>query len=219
MNRRFNYRKVLLIATVLCLAPFLSAQDGLKGALSQASFGAPLGHGSLAIADLDGDHEADGAVFLDSKWTGTRQSINIQLHFTGRSNSEINFESGVQLLTIHAWDIDHDGDNDLVVEEAITHKPVSVWINEGNGDFHEGNVQDYPSLALGADQKVHLPSNERDSLPLWAPSQRNFEISLLTVQLLGRPPSHDAFLLIPANLPAMCNARGAQSSRAPPLFS
>lgn len=218
MNRRFNYRKVLLIAAVLCFAPFLSAQDGLKGALSQTRIGTPFGH-SLAAADLDGDSQPDGAILVDSTWTGTHSSINIQLHFTGRPNSEISFESNEQALTVRAWDIDHDGDNDLVVEEAFTHKPVRVWINEGNGDFHEGNIQDYPSLALRADHELQPPSNEHDSLPLWVPPQRNFEISILTVHVLGRPPSRDTFLLIPANLPTICNARGVQSSRAPPLFS
>lgn len=218
MAARSHCRKLLIAMAVLCLTPFLRAQDGLKGALSQTNFGTPFGN-ALAAADLDGDNQADGAILLGSTWTGNHNNVKIQLHFTARPDTEISFESTVQALTIRAWDIDHDGDNDLVVEEALTHKPVRVWINEGNGDFHEGRVEDYPSLAIGTDQRLQLPSNQPDSLPLWVPQQRGFEISILTVQLFGRPPSSDSILARTATPSVSLSARGVQSSRAPPLFS
>lgn len=218
MNARSHCRRLLIAVAVLCLAPFLRAQDGLKGALSQTTFGVPSGH-TLAPADLDGDNQADGAILLNSTWTGTHNNVKIQLHFTARPNTEISFESTVQALTIRAWDIDHDGDNDLVVEEALTHKPVRVWINEGNGDFHEGRIEDYPSLAQGTAEQVQLPSNDPFSLALWVPQQRGFEISILSAHLYGRPPSSNSFLSMPATPPSTLSARGVLSSRAPPLFS
>ena len=218
MNARLVCRKLLIAAALVCLAPFLSAQDGLKGALSQTNFGAPLEH-HLAAADLDGDDQADGAILVDSNWVGAHNSIKIQLHFTGHPNTELNFESTGQTLTVRAWDIDQDGDNDLVIEDAITHKPLHVWINEGHGDFHEGNIQDYPSLALEADKQLQSPCNQPDCVLFWVPPQRGFEVSLMTVHLLGRPPSTGKSLDLSIASSVMSRIRAPRSSRAPPLFS
>jgi hypothetical protein len=32
-------------------------------------------------------------------------------------------------------DLDHDADLDLVLHEALTHRPVAVWLNDGRGRF------------------------------------------------------------------------------------
>ncbi len=218
MNTRFYCRKLFIALAVACLAPFLSAQDGLKGALSQANFTSPLGH-TLAVADLDGDSQADGAILIDSQRMGAHTSVQIKLHFTGRPNSELNFESSGHALAVRAWDVDQDGDNDLVVEDAFTHKPLRVWINEGHGDFHEGNVQDFPALALEADKQLQPPSNQPFGLLFCVAQQRGFEISILTVHLLGRPPSGNTLLAISTHSSATLQALASHFSRAPPLFS
>jgi hypothetical protein len=218
MCATFLRRKLLLAAALVCMAPFLSAQDGLKGALFQANFGTPVGY-HLAAADLDGDDQADGAILLDSKWIGDHNNIKIQLHFTGRPNTELSLESTGQALTVRASDIDRDGDNDLVVEDAFTHKPLHVWINEGHGDFHEGNIQDYPSLALEADKQLQSPCNQPDCVLFWVPPQRGFEVSMITVHLLGRPPSTGKSLDPSISSSLMSRIRASRSSRAPPLLS
>lgn len=220
MCARLFHRILLCAVAVVCLAPFLSAQDGLKEALSQANFTTPLGH-TLAVADLDGDDKADGAILLDSRWTGAgaKSSIKIQLYFTGRPNAELSFESAGHALTVRAWDIDHDGDIDLVIEDAFTHRPLGVWINEGHGDFHEGRLQDYPSIALDADNQLQSPYNRPDSLPLWVPSQRGFEVSMITVHRLGSPPCIGKSPALATISPVVSRARASHPSRAPPLFS
>lgn len=216
MSLRFNSRWLFAVAFLLWLAPVLAAQDGLKGALSHANLGMPLGN-NLAVADLDGDNLADGAILLSAEPVGASSRIKIELHFTGRPNTEFTFESNGRALTVRAWDIDHDGDNDLVVEDAFTHKPVRVWINEGHGDFHEGNVQDYPSLLLSDGRQLRLPSNQPDGLPLWLPPQRRFDLSVLTVQALGRPPSRSTRLPAAIDLFVQSRKHASQSSRAPPF--
>lgn len=218
MNARFHYRALLIIAGLIWLAPLLSAQDGLKGALSQTNLGTQLGQ-TLAIADLDGDHQADGAILMRSERVGAYSRIKIELHFTGRPNTELNFESGGQALTIRAWDIDHDGDNDLVVEDAFTHKPVRVWINEGNGDFHEGNVQDYASLGLVCDKQLLPPSTPGGCVAALPPSQHSLELSFLTVHVLGRPPSKGRLLSVARDFRLTSSVHTSYLSRAPPLFS
>jgi hypothetical protein len=218
MNAGFHCRKILLLAAFVWLAPLLSAQDGLKGALSHVEFGTPFGQ-MLVVADLDGDNQTDGAILMDAKQNDAQRSIRIQLHLTGHENTELNFESAGRPVSLRAWDIDHDGDIDLVVEDAITHRPVYVWINEGHGDFHAGRVQDYPSLALAAPEQLQLPLNRPDCLPLWVPPQRGFDMSLMTVHLFGRPPSTSGLLALPITSSATSLAHAPYSSRAPPLLS
>ena len=218
MCARLFHRILLCAVAVVCLAPFLSAQDGLKEALSQTNLAMPVGH-TLAVADLDGDDKADGAILLDSRWVGANNSIKIQLHFTGRPNAELSFESAGHALTVRAWDIDHDGDIDLVIEDAFTHRPLRVWINEGHGDFHEGRLQDYPSIALDADNQLQSPYNRPDCLALWVTPQRSFEVSMMTVHRLGRPPCIGKSSAPVIVSQAVSRARASQPSRAPPFFS
>jgi hypothetical protein len=198
------------------LAPFACAQDGAQGALSRLSFTTPLDR-RVAVADLDGDHKPDGAILLKSRWLGPQHNLSIQLHFTDRPNSELTFQSNSQALTVTAWDIDQDGDIDLVVEEAFSHKPISVWINEGHGDFHEGRVQDYPSLAATGSTQIQAPPDQRDCPALSLPSQRGFEKAVLTNALLARPPSNNNSLLFLITSGVARHPDAPNSSRAPPL--
>lgn len=216
MKARSIFGRFALAVLFAMIAPLVRAQDGAQGALSRLSFTAPLDR-TLVIADLDGDHKPDGAILLKSRWLGPRRNLSIQLHFTDRPNTELTFQSDLQALTVTAWDIDHDGDIDLVVEETISHKPISVWINEGHGDFHEGRVQDYPSLAATGSTQIQAPPDERDCPALSLTSQRGFEKTVLTNALLARPPStnHSLLFLITSDIASHTHA--ANSSRAPPL--
>ena len=208
--------RLIFAISLALLAPRLWAQDGLKGALSQANVAA---FGStLAIADFDNDNKPDGAVLMASGWPQPRSNFRIDLHFTGRDNAELAFESSERALTVTARDVDHDGDIDVIVEEAFTHRPLHVWINEGHGDFREGRVQDFPSLALQSDQHIESPPNQTDGLALCLPPQRGFEIAVLTTPLLSRPPSTDKSVSISTDSSFTSCTRAANSSRAPPLI-
>lgn len=216
MKARF-IRAKFLIAMLVLLATRLYAQDGVQGALAQAKFGT-LYQPTLVVADLDNDKKPDGAVLLDSSRPGPQGSFRIQLHFTGRPNTELTFESQEQALTLATRDVNNDGDPDLVVEQAFTHKPVHVWINEGHGDFHEGRVQDFPALAVIANQQLQSPSNQPGCRGVCLPQQRGFEIAIFFAPLYCRPPSSNTpqFPLV-ASL-AKLRPQTANHSRAPPLM-
>ena len=204
------------MAILLALgAPCLWAQDGVKGAFSQPGFTSRFEH-SLAVADLDGDNQPDGAVLLKSGWPGDSGIVKIQLHLTSHSNSEIAFRSTEALLSVAAWDIDNDGATDLIVEEALTHKPLHVWINDGKGDFHEGRVQDFPSLAPGTHDHLQSP-NQTYCLVLSLPVQRGFEVPTLAAGALARPPSACNWKVIPVVSISSSPEPGLNSSRAPPV--
>lgn len=205
----------LVVAALVFLAPCLWAQDGVKGALSQAEIA--LFERTLAVADLDGDKKPDGAVLLGLAGLHGR-SRTIQVHFSDRPNLELSLESVEQALTLTAWDIDDDGDTDLVIEDSFTHKPLHVWINEGHGDFHEARVSDFPALGLQTRNKLESPSKPADDLPLWLPSQRGFEIAILTVPQLGRPPSRAESRVVSQYWWLSVHADTPNASRAPPFF-
>ncbi len=218
MNARSLCIKFVFASSLALLAPCLWAQDGLTGAFSQTKFAGPLEH-RLAVADLDDDKKPDGAVLLDSDSSrpATHGSFRLQLHFTGHPNAEFTFESNERALTLAAWDIDNDGHTDIVVEQALTHQPLYVWINEGNGDFHQGRIQDFASLTLQSREQLQPPSGQTDCLALCLPTQRGFEIAILTAPLLARPPSRSESQAVSRTPSALSPARTPNPSRAPPL--
>lgn len=215
MTLRSLYLRLTVATFLALMTSCLWAQDGLQGALSQGSLNPRLG-GSLAVADLDGDHQPDGAVLVQSGWSSS-QNFRIQLHFTSHTNVEIAFQSTKTTLAVMAWDIDNDGDYDLVVEEALTHKPLRVWINDGNGGFHEGRIQDFPSLAPGTQEQLRSPANRADCPTLSLPPQRGFEAPLLAAGMLARPPSNSRSKALSTVSFTKLQARALNSSRAPPL--
>ena len=207
--------KLLVAASLAIIAPFLRAQDGLKGALSQADLTGAF-KTNLAVADLDNDKKPDGAVLLGS---GSLRDgrFRIQVHFSGHPNAEFSFESTAQALTVSAWDIDNDGNTDLVVEESFTHKPLHVWINEGHGDFHEARVEDFPSLAWRTQEQLQSPANQTDGQVLYLPAQRGFEIATLTSPVAWRLAAKNEPQALSTLSWAATRTRAPNSSRAPPL--
>jgi hypothetical protein len=43
-------------------------------------------------------------------------------------------------------DVDGDQDSDLVILQPVSGEPIAVWINDGAGLFHEGNLADFQAL-------------------------------------------------------------------------
>ena len=216
MNARSTCLKLGLAISLALAAPGLWAQDGLKGALSRTNFTTPL-QSSLAIADFDDDKKPDGAVLYSSGGLLSQNNFRIELHLTGRENTELTFQSSQTALELVAVDIDHDGDTDVIVQQALTHERLRVWINDGNGAFHEGRVQDFPSAALESRESLNAPSTQGECPVLGLPSQRGFEATTLTLPLLSRPPSTGKFHSLSAAFSPASPSLTANSSRAPPL--
>ena len=215
MKARTVYLRLISAISLALVAPCLWAQDGARGALSQTDFTSRFEH-PLAIADLDGDNQPDGAVLVKSGWPGSTGLFKIQLHLTNHTNSEIAFQSTEAMIAVTAWDIDNDGDTDIVVEEALTHKPLHVWINNGRGDFHEGRVQDFPSLASGAQDQLRS-RNTAYCPAVCLPLQRGFEVPIMAPSVLDRPASTSNWKSASVGSPVHSHVRALNSSRAPPL--
>lgn len=212
--RSISVKFVFTILLALA-APCLWAQDGLKGALSQTNF-APSQERSLAVADFDNDQKPDGAVLFPPTGLRPQNNFRIELHLTGRENTELTFQSNQTALELVALDIDHDGDTDVVVQQAFTHERLHVWINDGNGAFHEGRVQDFPS-ALETRESLNPPSQQSYAPVLALSSQRGFEVAVLTTPLLSRPPTIPSPQRFASEFSVESPALVSNPSRAPPL--
>jgi len=51
-------------------------------------------------------------------------------------------DAGVRLM---ARDVDGDLDLDLIVISGVSHQPIDVFINDGQGRFSRGRISDFPA--------------------------------------------------------------------------
>jgi len=215
--------KLAVTSMLLLGSQVVLAQDGLKGALTQANRTAsfrqpfsPILGPSLAVADFDNDKKPDGAVLLDSDFVGPQGSHQIELHFTSRPNVDLTFQSAETNLSIYGIDIDQDGDLDLVVEQSITHERLQLWLNNGHGEFEKGRIADFPSASAPTGQQI--TTGEEVNIPaISLPPQRLVETMLKVCHVAGRPPSSREFAFLATTAFTDSSAFPSAASRAPPL--
>ncbi|HWC16232.1 MAG TPA: VCBS repeat-containing protein [Terriglobales bacterium] len=192
MNARLLAKLALFTALFLAV-PWVRAQDGVQGALPRANLTSNLARPfqqTLAVADFDGDKKPDGAVLINGSLllhdSGVRK---IELHFTGRANTDLSFESNQTDLAISALDVNRDGAADIVVEQSFTHKRIQVWLNDGRGGFRKVRSEDNV-VDLATHERAESPSQQPDNSAICLPSQRDSETAILTAwELPHAPPS------------------------------
>jgi len=99
-----------------------------------------------AVADLDGDGLPD-VVLVRQEGEG-REGIRYRIDFQLSANTNANYirvYGDLGGLRIEPRDVDADGDLDLVITAAWSAAPVGVWINDGHGNFRQGDISAYPS--------------------------------------------------------------------------
>jgi hypothetical protein len=221
MKARSLYLKIGVVA--LALTASLWAQDGLEGAVSRANLASPANVGmpfsqTLAAADFDGDNKPDGAFLVDHGQLWPQSGFRtIELHFTGRGNTELTFESNETTLAISALDVNRDGAPDIVVEQPFTHKRLHVWLNDGRGGFRKVRSQDFPSADAGNHERLESPSARTNCPALCLSSQRGSEIAILTACRLPYLDSSAGEQALPFVAPLGLRAVAPNSPRAPPL--
>lgn len=218
MKGRSLKAKLVLATSLALIAPCLWAQDGLEGALARANLAAPFG-GTLAVADLDSDNKADGAVLLDSGRLHCQVTrFRIELHLSARRDTHLTFESTEVAQAVAARDIDEDGDTDVIVGQPFTQQLLRVWLNDGRGGFRKGRFEEFPPASAPTRERLksHLVPRDRPALRL--PPQRGFQIVMVTAgHLPGRRPSTGQFEVLPIASALASGAFAQDASRSPPL--
>jgi hypothetical protein len=115
-----------------------------------------------ALADFDGDSRTDVAAAQSSGHDarGFRQEVLVRLSAT--KHSSFTFSSRSARVRVRARDIDGDHDRDIVVLEALSSKLVGVWLNDGFGNFTEGDLSQFPGAG---DTQRSISAPVLDSTP------------------------------------------------------
>lgn len=209
----------IIAALALAAPPSLCAQDGLAGALSKAeatprmlqSFSGP----TLVVADFDNDHQPDGALLVNAGVIDGHRVFRVELHFSSAENRDLTLVSNCGSLAISAFDVNLDGMPDLIVEEALTHKRLQVWLNDGHGRFRQARVEDFPPQP-DSPYKLQAPMAAQACLALSLPSRVETHQALL-LRVLRFDSSSSHWKVQPGVLGASEFTSVANSSRAPPV--
>jgi hypothetical protein len=108
------------------------------------------------MADFNGDHKPDLATL------GMRDQIQVQL---GAGQFPIfNLLTHPSANRLSARDLDGDNDRDLVLESP-SNVPLEVWINDGAGNFHLGDLEAF-RFQLSHDDPRTICSSARLVAPI-----------------------------------------------------
>jgi hypothetical protein len=100
-----------------------------------------------ALADFDGDDSVDLATASSARHDARGYAQEVLISFGSHRQSSFRFRSLSATVDLSTPDIDGDQDHDLVAREPWSMTPIGVWINDGEGAFHEGNLADFPALS------------------------------------------------------------------------
>jgi len=114
------------------------------------------------LADLNGDQNVDLATARSGRHDANGYSQEVRITLGAFQQTSFRFLSPGATVELTSRDVDGDDDRDLVILEPLSRQPIGVWINNGAGLFHEGNLADFRAL-LG---------HERSSSNLLSPHQR-----------------------------------------------
>ncbi|HMB27367.1 MAG TPA: VCBS repeat-containing protein, partial [Blastocatellia bacterium] len=124
---------LLLAALVAATTETGPAQNSRRDHLSLNSASLPvrLPNPAQAVMDFDGDRLPDRAELTSN---GSYKNIHLTLSSPRVTNLHFSTESQ-QPGSIHAEDIDHDGDNDLIWVSDQQPSQSALWLNSGIGEF------------------------------------------------------------------------------------
>jgi hypothetical protein len=168
------------------------------------------------LADFNGDLKPDfaSAHLTDHDARGYAQEVRVNLGQFGQT--AFTFSSRAAKVEINAWDIDGDDDRDIVVLEALSKRPVGVWLNDGAGSFEEGDLESFAKSWVG------------DDLPAWWVNTKcDVRFAITEQRAQGVTPSVStgdragAAQRLPSNSrQVLWNSRGPNlRTRAPPRYS
>jgi hypothetical protein len=92
---------------------------------------------STAIGDLNADGRPDAAITDRVGRVGSGFAYSLELKLAGVGSRSLTFDAPDDVLAVALLDIDHDHDLDVVVSTPLSRAVVRVWLNDGQGGFHE----------------------------------------------------------------------------------
>lgn len=129
------------------------------------------------LADLNGDQNVDLATARSGGHDASGYSQEVRITLGAFQQTSFRFLSPSATVELSSQDVDGDQDRDLVILEPLSREPIGVWINDGAGFFHEGNLADFEAV-LGHGRSSHgfLGPNQR--LALLAISEERIQLAV-----------------------------------------
>ena len=133
------------------------------------------------LADLNGDQQIDLASASSglSDTGGYAQEVRVTLGASRETS--FHFQSRGATVELTSRDVDGDHDGDLIVFEPLSNQPISVWLNDGAGTFHEAPLANFS--ALWSDQSGSSWLVRVQRLPLIAISENRTQSAIPAVVL------------------------------------
>jgi hypothetical protein len=133
------------------------------------------------LADLNGDQQIDLASASSglSEDGGYAQEVRVTLGAS--QETSFHFQSRGATVELSSRDVDGDHDGDLIVFEPLSNQPISVWLNDGAGTFHEAPLANF--RALWSDQPGSSWLVRVQRLSLVAISEDRTETAVVPVML------------------------------------
>ena len=133
---------------LLCAAVTLSASASVAGESTLPRLRS-LPPSGWVVSDFNGDHTPDLALSTSSRGDVPGFQQHVRIVFGVSRETSFEFHSRSSYVQLRARDIDGDHDRDIVIQEPLSLAPIGVWINDGAGNFHEGNLADYKNAFRG----------------------------------------------------------------------
>jgi hypothetical protein len=156
LKKTWRFPLLALAGSGLCLAATAPPVHELPGALNSPAVS------GWVLADLNGDQNVDLAVARSGRHDANGYAQEVRITLGASQQTSFHFQSRGATVELSTRDVDGDQDRDLVILEPVSREPIGVWINDGAGLFHEGNLADFQAL-LG---------HRRSSTSLLPPHQR-----------------------------------------------
>ena len=118
------------------------------------------------LSDLNGDQNADLATARSGRHDANGYAQEVSITLGAFQQTSFRFLSPGATIELSSRDVDGDQDRDLVILEPLSREPIGVWINDGAGLFHEGNLADFQAL-LGHGRSSSLLPPHQTSRPAW----------------------------------------------------
>ena len=169
------------------------------------------------LSDLNGDQNVDLATARSGRHDANGYAQEVSVTLGAFQQTSFRFLSPGATIELSSRDVDGDQDRDLVILEPLSREPIGVWINDGAGLFHEGNLADFEAL-LGHGKSSHSLLSPHQRLALLAISEERIQLAVPIVSF--RAADRLLELLAPrSELPRQELLQSDFQPRAPPARS
>lgn len=167
-----------------------------------------------ALSDFDGDHEIDFATAGSKRSDGPGFAYDVQIELGANRLVSFTLHSLSATVQLSAQDVDGDHDRDIVILGTALLEPVGVWLNDGSGHFHEGEIAKFRDALARRNPESFKPPAPTLKLAFAVPEQR-FTPAAPNVSVMAPDRLRDAFTRKP-DPPVRLAERSRARPRAPP---